>query len=262
MSTRLDDVDLSATMSKEDSLARLLTAQRRLTHLRLYAAGLLDLPTPGPAIVVVVEGFDAAGKGGAIRRIAAALDPRHVRVVPVDTPTPVEAAHHFLWRFQADLPGRGEMTIFDRSWYGRLLVERVEGLISPRTLTRSVHEIVEFERALTHDGTIIVKFFLHVSADEQLRRFTERQNDPLKHWKLTADDWRNRERREAYVEAVDDVLATTDVPHARWHVVPAESKHYARVHVLESLNTALEHGLSGLGYEVPPSRGDDYLDRS
>jgi polyphosphate kinase 2 (PPK2 family) len=259
VSRPLDDVDLTATLSNEDSLARIEAAQRRLTHLRLFAAGLLESPEPGPGIIVVFEGFDAAGKGGAIRRVTAALDPRHVRVVPIGPPTPIEADHHFLWRFAEPLPARGAMTIFDRSWYGRLLVDRVEATVDRATLARSAAEIVAFERGLAEDGAIIVKFWLHVSDAEQLRRFLQRRDDPLKRWKLTDEDWRNRERREQYVEAVNDMIEGTDHPHARWRVVAAEDKRFARVDVLESLNRAIEHGLARHGLVVPASRGAEYL---
>jgi len=259
MSQPLDDVDLSKSLSTEESLQRIGRAQRHLTHLRLFTAGLLDASSPGPPVIVIFEGFDAAGKGGAIRRVTAALDPRHVRVVPISTPTAEEAAHHFLWRFMSTLPPRGGMTIYDRSWYGRLLVERVEKLIDNDTAKRSSAEICEFERAIVDDGAIIVKFWMHISAEEQLARFLKRQDDPLKHWKLTGEDWENRTKREAYVHAVNDMLAATDHDRSHWHVVAAEDKKYARVKVLESLNRAIERGLASLGLEVPPSRGDDYL---
>jgi AMP-polyphosphate phosphotransferase len=258
----LDKVDLTLSLSGEESLKRITTAQRRLTQLTLYTAGLLEMPTPGPGVVALLEGFDAAGKGGAIRRITEALDPRHVRVVPIGPPTPLELSHHFLWRFQDPLPAHGALTIFDRSWYGRVLVERVEHLIAPDVVQRSMTEIVEFERALVRDHTIVVKFWLHISADEQLRRFNERAEDPLKKWKLTPDDWRNRERRDAYVDAVNDMIEHTDHPHAHWHVVPAENKHYARVFVLDALNAALEKGLESKSCVVPDARDEDYLDRS
>ncbi len=259
MSGPLDKVDLTQSLTKEESAARILKAQRHLTHLRLYAAGLIDTSVIGPGIVVLFEGFDAAGKGGAIRRVTSALDPRHVRVVPIGPPTPEEKAHHFLWRFSETVPARGAMTVYDRSWYGRLLVERVEGLIDEKTRRRSAVEICEFERALVEDGTIVVKFWLQISEEEQLKRFLERENDPLKHWKLTPDDWENRKHRDDYIAAMNDVLETTDHDHSRWDVIAAENKHFARVAVLETLNKRLEHGLSHLGFDVPESRGEDYL---
>jgi AMP-polyphosphate phosphotransferase len=262
MARQLRDIDLSATMTKEESEQRIVAAQRRLAHLRLVTAGLLEPRTVGPGLIVVFEGFDAAGKGGAIRRIAWGLDPRHVLVAPVAAPTALELSHHFLWRFQSALPGRGQMTIFDRSWYGRLLVERVEHLIDHDTVRRSAREIVDFERGLVEAGTIIVKFWMHVSDDEQQRRFEERAADPLKQWKLTDEDWRNRAKREAYVEAADEMFAATDARHARWNLISGDNKHFARATVLETLVRRLEKALASLDVVVPPSRGDDYLERT
>jgi AMP-polyphosphate phosphotransferase len=249
----LDDVDLTTTLSASASAAAIADAQKRLTKLTLTAAGLLGDSPLRPSTVVLFEGFDAAGKGGAIRRLTGALDPRHVRVVPIGPPNEVELAHHFLWRFQPPLPCRGGVTVFDRSWYGRLLVERVEGLISPDEVARSADEIVEFERALVADGAVIVKIWLSISPDEQLRRFEKRRDSPTKQWKLTNDDWRNRERRDDYVAAANDMIERTDHPHARWHVVSGEDKHAARVAVLDAVTTALEHALSGHGHDGSPS---------
>jgi AMP-polyphosphate phosphotransferase len=257
--SKLDEVDLTKTLSKEESDKRVTKAQHRLTQLRLFTAGLLEPSVVGPALIVLFEGFDAAGKGGAIRRLTASIDPRHVRVEPVGPPTEEELRHHFLWRFQPVIPGKGEMTVFDRSWYGRLLVERVEKLIDKPTVELSATEIVEFERILTNNGTTIVKFWLFISDEEQLKRFNARANDPLKHWKLTPDDWRNREKREEYLKALDYALETTDKKHARWNVIPAESKHYARVAVLETLIERWTHDLERQGHEVPAPRGGDFL---
>jgi polyphosphate kinase 2 (PPK2 family) len=151
------------------------------------------------------------------------------------------------------------MTVFDRSWYGRLLVERVEGEIDAATVKRSAKEIVEFERMQTNDGTTIVKFWLQISEGEQLRRFNERANDPLKHWKLTPDDWRNREKRRDYEKAVDFMIEATDEPHARWNQIAAESKHFARVSVLETLIARWVHDLERRGHEVPKAHDDNFL---
>jgi polyphosphate kinase 2 (PPK2 family) len=233
-------------------------AQKRITQLRLFTAGLLG-QEPGPGLIVLFEGFDAAGKGGAIRRLTASLDPRHVLVHPVGPPTPEELRHHFLWRFQEVLPGTGEMTVFDRSWYGRLLVERVEGLIDEKVVERSAKEIVEFEHALTDDRTTVVKFWLQISDKEQLKRFEERQDNPVKRWKLTPDDWRNREQREGYLTALRYMVDTTDEKHAHWDLIPAESKYYARVAVLETLIGRWVHDLERRGLTVPAATGGDYL---
>lgn len=257
--SRVDEIDLTKTMSKEESDKRVVKAQRRLTQLRLFSAGLLEPKIVGPGLIVVFEGFDAAGKGGAIRRLTASLDPRHVRVHPVGPPTEEELRHHFLWRFQEVLPGVGEMTVFDRSWYGRLLVERVEGEIDDRVAERSAKEIVEFEHMLTSDNVTLVKFWLHISDQEQLRRFKERENDPLKRWKLTADDWRNREKRPQYLKALDFMVDSTDEKRARWELIPAESKHYARVAVLETLIERWVRDLERHGHEVPSPHGGDFL---
>ena len=259
MSKSIDGLDLSATLSREESESRILAAQRRLVHLRLLTAGLLEPHQTGPGLIVLFEGFDAAGKGGAIRRLTGALDPRHVRVIPISVPSDEERRHHFLWRFWPHLPGRGEMTVFDRSWYGRLLVERVENLIDHDTVRRSADEIVEFERSLVNDGVTIVKLWLHISDGEQLSRFKDREKDPLKHWKLTPDDWRNRGLRPAYLEALGDMLDWTDHGDAHWDLIAAEDKHYARVTVLETVIDRWEHDLARRGFTVPPTRGDDYL---
>jgi AMP-polyphosphate phosphotransferase len=256
---RLDSIDLSKTLTREESERRIKAAQRRLVQLRLFTAGLLGSSELGPGLVVLFEGFDAAGKGGAIRNLTGGLDPRHVRVVPIGPPTVQELRHHFLWRFQPSMPGRGEMTVYDRSWYGRLLVERVEGLIDMDTVKRSATEIVNFERMLVDDDITLVKFWLQVSDKEQLRRFNDREHDPLKMWKLTPDDWRNREKRPAYEKAIEFMISSTDQPHARWDLIAAENKPFARAKALETLVDRWVHDLERRGYEVPKSRGGDYL---
>jgi polyphosphate kinase 2 (PPK2 family) len=259
MSSRVSDIDLSKKMGHQESVERVLAAQRRLTQLRLFTAGLLEPSSPGPGLLVVFEGFDAAGKGGAIRRLTAGLDPRHVRVVPTGPPTPEERCHHFLWRFQSNIPGQGAMTVFDRSWYGRLLVERVDEGLDEASAKRSAGEIVEFERMLVNDGVTIVKFWLHISDDEQLRRFNERLNNPMKQWKLTTDDWHNRSKRAAYLDALETMVATTDHAHAHWDLIGADDKHWARVAILETLIERWVHDLGRRGYAVPNASGWDYL---
>ena len=257
--TRLDAIDLDAKISAEESDKRISAAQRRLAQLRLFTAGLIEPHRVGPGLVVVFEGFDAAGKGGAIRRMVEGLDPRHVRVVPIAAPTPQELRHHFLWRFSDALPGLGEMTVFDRSWYGRALVERVEGLISEEEAHHSLGEIAQFEHAISHAGVTVVKFWLQVSAAEQLKRFEDRRDHPLKRWKLSDDDWRNRDKRAAYEAAMEDVLAATDAHHAHWNLISGENKHYARATVIETLVTRWSHDLERRGLTVPKPRGGDYL---
>jgi len=230
---RLEQVDLDAKLPKKEGLERLEAAQQRLLRLRLLLGGQLREHKIGPPLCVVFEGWDASGKGGAIKRLVAPLDPRHVRVSQFAAPTYDEKRHHFLQRFWAVLPGWGGMTVLDRSWYGRVLVERVEGFATTAQWTRAYQEINEFERTLAAEGMILIKFWMHVSADEQLRRFEDRAADPLRSWKLTDEDWRNRERRTSYEAAIEDMLRQTDRPAARWHIIAGDNKPHARVAVVE-----------------------------
>jgi AMP-polyphosphate phosphotransferase len=248
---RLDEVDLSLTLSKEESEKKLAKLQERLLRLRLMLGGLIGDGKLGPPVCVLFEGWDASGKGGAIKRLVAPLDPRHVRVASFAAPTPTEKRHHFMWRFWPALPGWGGWAVFDRTWYGRVLVERVEGLATEEQWRRAYGEINDVERSLAAEGMILIKLWMHISSEEQLRRFEARQKDPLKSWKLTPDDWKNRGLRELYVEAIEEMFEQTDKPHARWHVVPAESKHYARVHVLEKVIEDVEKGMRRQGIDPP-----------
>jgi AMP-polyphosphate phosphotransferase len=247
----LDEVDLNHSLSREESERRLTALQARLLALRLALGGLRDDGRLGPPVCVLFEGWDASGKGGAIKRLVAPLDPRHVRVAEFAAPDPTAKRHHFLWRFWPALPGWGGFAVLDRSWYGRVLVERVDKLASEAEWRRAYGEIVEFERMLTDEGMVLIKFFLHISSDEQLRRFEARAGDPLKSWKLSPDDWRNRGQRELYVEALEEMFERTDVEHARWHLVAAESKHFARVRVLETVVDTIERVLRRQGMNVP-----------
>jgi polyphosphate kinase 2 (PPK2 family) len=237
---RLDELDLSKRLSKDEEAERLERAQKRLLELRLRLGGKLGGTELGPPVCVLFEGWDAAGKGGAIKRLVAPLDPRHVRVAQFAAPTPDEKRHHFLWRFWPVLPGWGGMTVLDRSWYGRVLVERVEGFAGEEEWRRAYGEILEHERAMAAEGTVLVKFWLHISAEEQLKRFERRADDPLRAWKLTPDDWRNRELRPAYAEAVEEMLERTDHDAAPWHLIEADSKRWARVRVVETVIGAIE----------------------
>jgi AMP-polyphosphate phosphotransferase len=248
---RLDEVDLSLTLSREESERRLAEQQQRLLALRLVLAGLRGEGGLGPPVCVLFEGWDASGKGGAIKRLVAPLDPRHVRVAEFAAPDETAKRHHFLWRFWPALPGRGGFTVLDRSWYGRVLVERVDKLATEEEWTRAYGEIKEFERMLTDGGTVLIKFWLHISSDEQLERFEARADDPLKSWKLSPEDWRNRGQRELYEQALEDAFEHTDSKHARWHTVAGESKHYARVHVLETVNGEVERALRHAGVKLP-----------
>lgn len=247
----LDNYDLSLKLAKDEGERRLSAAQRRLLYLRLVDGGIYDgSGILGPPICVVFEGWDASGKGGAITRLVAAIDPRHVRVISIAAPTFDEKRHHFLSRFWPHLPGWGGMTILDRSWYGRVLVERVEEFATEEQWRRAYEEIKSFERTLTDEGLVLVKIWMHISSDEQLKRFKSREKDPLKRWKLTAEDWRNREQRPAYELAISEMLDRTDTSYAPWTVVEANDKLYARVKVLETVNAALEHGLLKAGIEL------------
>jgi polyphosphate kinase 2 (PPK2 family) len=248
----IDDLDLSLSLSKDEEAERLEAAWTRLAQLRLTLGGLIGKGELGPPVLVLFEGEDASGKGGAIKRLVSPLDPRHVRVVQFAAPTHDEKRHHFLWRFWPSLPGWGGMAVFDRSWYGRVLVERVEGLARREQWLRAYDEINGFERTLTDEGTILIKFWLHISGDEQLKRFKKREKDPLKSWKLTDEDWRNREKRGDYKQAVEDMVARTSVePHAAWHLIAGESKRYARVAVIETVIDEIESGMRRHGIEPP-----------
>jgi AMP-polyphosphate phosphotransferase len=250
---RLGDVDLTQRLSRAEAEERLVAAQRRLLTLRLQLAGLLGDRRTGPPLLVLFEGWDASGKGGAIKRLVAPLDPRHVRVAQFAAPTEDEKRHHFLQRFWPALPGWGGMSVLDRSWYGRVLVERVRGLASEAEWLRAYDDITAFERMLAGDGATIVKLWLEISPEEQLRRFEKRRRDPLRQWKLTDEDWLNREQRPQYEEAVEAMLARTDQPAAPWRLVPAESKHYARVAVAETVIGAVETGMRAHGIEPLPT---------
>jgi AMP-polyphosphate phosphotransferase len=254
---RLDELDLSLKLSRAEEARRLTIAQARLLQLRLVLGGLTGPGKIGPPVLTLFEGWDASGKGGAIKRLAGSLDPRHVRVAQFAAPTYDEKRHHFLWRFSSALPGWGGMAVLDRSWYGRVLVERVEGFATKEQWTRAYDEIDGFERTLAAEGMIIVKFWLHISSAEQLKRFKRRAKDPLKTWKLTDEDWRNRKRRRAYTRAVEDMIERTDVPHAPWHLIEGDSKRWARVKVLETTVAAMEDGMRAHGFKVPkPTEAD------
>jgi polyphosphate kinase 2 (PPK2 family) len=249
---RLDELDLSADLSKKDAKQRLKAAQVRMQALRLELAGLDGSPRLGPPLCVVLEGWDASGKGGAIKRLVAKLDPRHVRVKQYSAPTLDELRHPWLWRFWPALPGWGGMAILDRSWYGRVLVERVEGFATKDEWRRGYDEINAFERTIAEEGTVLVKLWLHLSDEEQLKRFEARQDDPLKAYKLTDEDWRNRGKRDAYCDAIEEMLERTDTEWAPWHLVEGDSKRFARVKVVETVIAAAEEGLARHGRVEPP----------
>jgi len=235
--TILDRLDFRAHADKQDYDERVPALQARLHEL----AG--KLARRKKSAIFLFEGPDAAGKGGAIRRITAALDAVQYRVIPVGAPTDEERAHHYLWRFWRHLPGRGRITIYDRSWYGRVLVERVEGFATRAEWTRAYQEINAFERELTDDGVVLVKFWLHVTSEEQLHRFEDRAREPWKQHKLTAEDYRNRTRENPYELAASEMIEQNSTEYAPFTLVPANDKRLARLKVLETVCERLEGAL-------------------
>lgn len=189
--------------------------------------------------VIMLEGFDAAGKGGAIRSLTEKLDPRSFKVIPIGPPTEDEKGRHWLYRFWANLPLPGDFVIFDRSWYGRVLVEKVDGLTEIEKLKRAYNEINEFEAQLQHDGITVIKIFLAITKDEQLERFEARLTDPYKNWKITIADIEARKKWDDYVAAMDEILKKSNPPGSRWHVVPANSKKFTRKEVLRIVTDEL-----------------------
>lgn len=230
----LSSVDLSADIEKKDYKKELFEYQEKLSriHNRLY---LKKQP-----VAVVFEGWDAAGKGGAIKRLTQAFDPRGYRVVSTPAPTPDELAHHYLWRFWNNIPKTGHIAIFDRSWYGRLMVEPIEGFCNSEEYERAFNEINNFEKHLTNSGMKVIKFFIHISPDEQLKRFYDRKNNPLKAWKLTDEDFRNREKWDEYVYAIERMIENTSTPYAPWHIIAGDSKKYARIEVQKTVINELK----------------------
>lgn len=233
----LGRLDMSKTIDKDEYEARLKTVQVRF--MEIHQAYLHT----GDAAVCVFEGWDAAGKGGTIRRMAAVMDPRGFKVWPIAAPSPDDLRHHYLSRFWQRLPGKGEICVFDRSWYGRVLVERVEEFAKPAEWGRAYDEINGFEKLLTDSGTRITKVFLYITPGEQLKRFKDRMEDPLKRWKLSYEDFRNRERWSDYENAANEMLERTSTTNAPWLVVPADDKRYARITVLEHIAEKLSEGV-------------------
>jgi len=233
----LDGVDLKQKLTDKEYRQSLERLQARLGKLAWVAR------EKKRSLVMVFEGWDAAGKGSAIRRVTWAMDPRLYRVVGVAAPTDEERAHHYLWRFWRHMPRSGRMTIFDRSWYGRVLVERVEGFARPQEWGRAYQEINEFEEQLTEGGNIVAKFWVHIGADEQLRRFKERQTIAHKQYKITEEDWRNREKWDDYKLAVDEMVARCSPPTAPWTLVAGNDKKFARIQILKTIVERLEASL-------------------
>lgn len=209
-------------------------------HLLAYKAYQQKRP-----VIIVFEGWDAAGKGGAIKRMTERMDPRGYVVWPIAAPSGDDKVHHYLYRFWRRLPGSGQITIFDRSWYGRVLVERVEGYCTEDAWKRAYHEINQFERQLLDFGTIIIKFWLHLSKEEQLRRFKQREHIAYKSWKLTDEDWRNRGRWEDYLNAVEEMILKTSTHRAPWTIVEANDKLFARIKVMKTAASVLKREMEG-----------------
>ena len=230
----LNKVDLAHFLEKEEYKERLKKVQKRLKelHSELYAKRV--------PVIIAFEGWDAAGKGGAIKRLTEPLDPRGYRVNPTSAPNDIEKEHHYLWRFWNTIPKAGHIAIYDRTWYGRVMVERIEGFCTAEEWNRAYTELNEMEAHLAHEGSIIIKFWLHIDSDEQEKRFKERMENPEKQWKITDEDWRNREKWSQYEEAVDEMILRTSTTYAPWHIVEANDKYYARVKVLETVANTIE----------------------
>jgi AMP-polyphosphate phosphotransferase len=237
--TILSSLEMAQAVSKKAFATDLEKYQGRLNLLQRKAE------QKGVSTILVFEGLDAAGKGGAIRRVTGALDARSYQVIPIAAPTDEERAHHYLWRFWRHLSRAGRLTIFDRSWYGRVLVERVEGFSTEREWQRAYSEIGEFEEQLVDHGIVVVKYWIHISQDEQLRRFKEREKARYKQWKLTDEDWRNRAKWHDYERAVNDMVERTSTRVAPWTLVEGNDKYFARLKVLKTACSSIRMAISG-----------------
>lgn len=234
---KLDEIDLDKAVTQEEYRVELDALQDRLGHLhnKLYRK---KVP-----VIIAYEGWDAAGKGGNIKRITEALDPRGFEVHPIASPEPHEKARHYLWRFWNRLPKTGHIAVFDRTWYGRVMVERLEGFCRENDWQRAYNEINEFERELADWGAVIIKFWVQIDKDAQLARFNERQNTPAKQWKITEEDWRNREKWDLYEGAVNEMLQKTNTTYAPWHILESNDKRYARLKALKIVIESIEKAL-------------------
>ena len=223
----LDKIDLSKSLDDKEYKER-----RKELELELLKCQLKARDEKLKAIVLF-EGWDAAGKGGAIKRLTEPMDPRGYKVYSISAPTEIEKSHHYLWRFWNRIPEAGELVIFDRSWYGRVLVERIERFATEDEWKRAYDEINQFEKSLSDDGTIIIKFFIHISKEEQEKRFTERESNPLKRYKIGKDDYRNRSKWNDYLTAYEDMFEKTDTDYAKWHIIEGNDKNFARIKVMK-----------------------------
>lgn len=232
--SRLSQLDLTQSVSKKEYEDRLVKIQLDLLGLQRKVVD------KGLAVMIGFEGWDAAGKGGAIKRLTERLDPRGIRVYSISKPTEEELAHNYLWRFWTRLPSKGQIAIFDRTWYGRVLVERVENLTPDNRWRQAYQEINGFEKTLVNDGVVLLKFWLQISSKEQKQRFDDRTEDPFKRWKITDEDWRNRKKWNQYEKAIEDMLKKCSPNYAPWTLVEAEDKRFARLKVMETVITALK----------------------
>lgn len=236
-SSVLDKADLSINIPREEYEKSLKNCKTRINELE-HEVYLGRLP-----VIIVYEGWDAAGKGGNIKRLVSGMDPRGYEVIPIAAPNDIEKAHHYLWRFWNRIPKAGHIAIFDRSWYGRVMVERIEGFCSEEEWKRAYREINEFEEQLVNFGTILIKFWIHIDSEEQLRRFEDRKINPNKNWKITDEDWRNREKFDLYREAINEMLYRTSTVYAPWTIVESNCKWYARIKALNTVISEIEKRL-------------------
>lgn len=241
---KLNDLDITLKLDKKLYKKQLKELQYEMLNIQQF------LYNNKIGLIFVFEGMDAAGKGGAIKRLTEHIDPRGFIVSPISAPQPHEMRYHYMHRFWRKLPQHGQITIFDRSWYGRVLVERIEGFAKEHEWKRAYNEINDFEKQLTDEDYIIVKFWIHIDADEQLKRFMERASDPYKSWKLTDEDWRNREKFNLYTEAADEMFAKTNTENAPWCLIPGNDKLYARVQVLKEAVAQIEKQITKRGLKL------------
>jgi polyphosphate kinase 2 (PPK2 family) len=223
----LDKIDLSKQLDDNEYKDRKKELELELLKCQLKARD------EKLKVIVLFEGWDASGKGGAIKRLIEPMDPRGYKVYSISAPTEIEKSHHYLWRFWNRIPEAGELVIFDRSWYGRVLVERIERFATENEWKRAYDEINQFEKSLSDDGTIIIKFFVHISKEEQEKRFTERESNPLKRYKIGKDDYRNRSKWNDYLAAYEDMFEKTDTDYAKWHIIEGNDKNFARIKVMK-----------------------------
>jgi len=241
----LEKIDLSKALTRKEYKRQLVPYQVRLGQLG-YQVYVQKRP-----VIIIYEGWDAGGKGGNIKRVTESLDPRGYVVHPIAAPAGEDKTHHYLWRFWRRLPEKGQIAIFDRSWYGRVMVERIEGFCAEEEWKRAFREINQFERMLVDFGTVLVKFWIHISPEEQLARFEARQDTAYKAWKLTDEDWRNRSKWDQYQEAVEDMLLKTSTITAPWTIVEGNNKYYARVKALKTIVETLQRDLDPFDAAAP-----------